>query len=466
MDSDTWPWALAAACACGSPASAPATHVVIAPLVVDAGDQARVPDDPADAYEAGVAWLAASRSGDAMRAFHRVIDAALTPNGKVRGPPIRVGDRSGEEVVREGEHVAIPTGAGVLVVSAKTGAVERLVRTPRVHEVKALGDALVSAALEDGVAIVDVDHGVVVARIADAQTVERGEKTFAAYGSRDQGAFVEVWDRAPAKRRFTASDPALTMVMNVHYTDDQAAVIAQAGGGGVLFDASTGKTILAFTMASTILAPPGISRDGRYIAYGNTNFDKMPMVGTTFLYDRTQKKVIATSHAVQMPSGFAFDGKWLAVGDLRKGCLLAVPQMMTAACSKEIRPYAGPDDDLQDARPTFVDGGRALELETSDGSAAVVKVPSMTMTWKGRARLSIAPNGAAYLVDDDNKELLSIGAGGAVMRVRALADDEGAERLRETHPNAAAAAAALEHVDATLCHAGDWVFPKSACAHR
>jgi hypothetical protein len=142
--------------------------------------------------------------------------------------------------------------------------------------------------------------------------------------------------------------------------------------------------------------------------------------------------------------------------------LVRVPQMSLVGCSAEVRPNMGPDDDLQDVRPVFVDP-HTLAIPTSDGSMLVCAVPSLATVWKGRAQLATARDGTSYLVDTDGHELLSINASG-VAHVRALTEDESFDRLRETHPGEADDTAAIVRVSNASCHVGVWLFPAAACA--
>jgi hypothetical protein len=90
----------------------------------------------------------------------------------------------------------------------------------------------------------------------------------------------------------------------------------------------------------------------------------------------------------------------------------------------------------------------------------VVKVPSMATLWKGRAQLVVT--GAAELIaDEDNHQLYSIGAGGAVSHVRELEEDETHDKLREVRNDEDRTA--LERVEKGSCHVAGWVFPAEAC---
>lgn len=104
--------------------------------------------------------------------------------------------------------------------------------------------------------------------------------------------------------------------------------------------------------------------------------------------------------------------------------------------------------------PRAIFGARAL----------VARIPTMTTTWKGRARLSVASDGTAYFVDQDNHELFTVGDKGVVRKVRAFDPlQESAESLRETHADSADNAAAEVAVANATCHIEGWVFPAMVC---
>jgi hypothetical protein len=423
-----------------------------------------VPNDPAVAYALGFTWLSAGRSNDALRAFHAVIVALLATNtdGK-RHDKLSVEQGLTSPIALGGEKVAVGSEGGVLIASAATGRFERLLQIPDVYSLESLGSGLVAALTTDGAVLLDPGSATIVERIPHAQNVTGRKTTFAVYGLGDTGVFIDLWDAPTRSRTRTLTEASLAALMMVELHDDARSIAGRDGDHGFVWDLATGAVVVKFNSHMGANAMPAFSADGRFIAYGTANLEKWPTVGTTFLHDTKQHKVVATSHASHYPSGFAFGGKWLAVGDLRKACLLTVPQMSLVACSAEVRPSAGVDDDLQDTQPTFVDAAHALVIATSDGSVLVASVPSMATVWKGRASLSAAADGTGYLVDTDNHELWSLGQSGVPVRVRTLEEDESAEHLRETHPHAAAEAEVFARVGAASCHVGRWVFPVAAC---
>jgi len=454
---------------CASPTPEP-EHVVLAPRAehyTTPAAEEPIPDDPTAAYTLGFAWIHAGRSRDALRAFHRVIEFALSANTTKPRTPVRVEPGLTSSAALEGDKIAVQSEVGVVIASASTGALERLLPIPGVYEVDAMRGGIVAAMTTEGATLVSVQSAAIVANIPHAQAVRRAASSFAVYGTDDTGAFIELWDVSTHKRMRTLRDPSLQALMAVDFADGDRSIVASEGDHGLVWDVATGAVVLAFTAGVPgVSSLPGFSSDGRFIAYGSADMSKAPVVGTTFLFDRKQRRVVATSHASRMPCGFAFGDNWLAVGDMRKACLLNVPQMTRVGCSADVRPSVGPDDDLQDAHPTFVDSSHALAIQTSDSSVLVVKVPSMTTTWKGRASLAVSQSGTAYLFDVDNHELLSIGAGGVAAHIRPLAEEESVDNLRELHPHYAEDGAAYGRVVASTCHVGAWVFPSAACAGR
>jgi len=465
----TWATATAAAAwicaACGPPAP-PALEQVTVPRVARPAAPAQdpVPTDPPAAYALGWSWWRAGRKLDAERAFHVVLDAALAePPRAPHAPRAKLEAGSASEMRREGDSVAVIARNGVVLAAAKTGALERFVPMVGVYTLSTVGGGLVGASSSAEIALVDVASGDVVQRVPrveDVRSVSAGAFTLA--GVDDSGGFVELWDRASRKRLRAFRDPGLQMILSVQLSPD-GRLLAACGGRCFVWDVDSGDALVAFDHNPTVNGPPAFSSDGRFVAYGTTNFERDPIVGTTFLYDRKARKVVARSHVSQMPTGFAFAGAWLAVGDLRRGCLLRVPSLARIACSAEVRPNAGVDDDLQETSPTFVASASALALETGDGSLLLARTPSMTTAWKGRARLTTAGD-SAYLVDVDDRTLFAVGPGGATRRVRELDEQETLDGLRETHPDRTGDADAFARVLAASCHVGDWVFPASACS--
>lgn len=451
--------------ACGSPPAPRVEHVIVPRVAQSAaplGDP--VPTNPASAYSLGWTWWRAGRKLDALRAFHVALDAALAePTRGRHAPRPKVEAGTTSDMQREGDRVVVTTRNGVLLADAKRGALERFVSIPGVYMLSPVGGGLVGASSSDELSLVDVASGDVVQRVKRVQDVRSvSDSTFTLSGIDDGGGFVELWDRASRKRLHAFHDAALQMITTVALSPD-GRLLAACGGRCTVWDVDSGAKLLGFDHNPTVNGPPAFSHDGRFIAYGTTDFDRQPVVGTTFLYDRKARKVVAQSHVSQMPTGFAFANEWLAVGDLRRGCLLRVPSLARIACSAEVRPHAGPDDNLQETSPFFVASASALALETGDGSMLLARTPSMTTAWKGRARLAIA-GGATYLVDTDDHALFTVGPGGATTRARDLDESETIESLREAHPEKSADADAFTRVTAASCHVGDWVFPAPACA--
>ena len=455
--------ALAVCVACAAQAPPGATRVTVEPparaSAAPLGDP--IPTDPPAAYAFAWEHWRTGHTDEALRAFRVVLDAALAEPQKGRHtPPPKIEPRVSAEIVLVGDRAALVTRDGALVAKA-SGALERFVPFARAYRVAKTGGGLF-AVISDAVGLVDATTGAFVARVDHAEDVRIvGERHFVVFGADDHGAFVELWDLASQKRVSVFRDPGLQAVMTVDLSPDDRALVACGGGHCATWDVASGAVLASFDENPNVNGAPAFSSDNRWIAWGTTDFSKPKLVGTTFLYDRAAHKVTAQSHASPMPTGFAFTDKWLAVGDLRRACLLRLPTLAKIACSAEVRPNAGIDDDLQDAHPTFVASVSALAIETSDGSTLVARVPAMTTTWKGRARLD-----GAYLVDGDAHVLYAIGPSGVVTRVRALAADETTEDLPETHPHKAEDAAAYERVTSAACHVGDWIFPAAACTKR
>src|SRR6185312_12409399 len=129
------------------------------------------------------------------------------------------------------------------------------------------------------------------------------------------------------------------------------------------------------------------------------------------------------------------------VGDLRMGCLLEAPSMRRVACSQEVRPHYGTDDDLQETTPTIVASGSAVALQTGDGSMLVARIPSMATLWKGRLRFE-----DGKLVDADGSGTVwTFGPDGVPVLAQPLPSD------------------GSSNVSIPACRVGTWIFPAAAC---
>jgi hypothetical protein len=433
-------------------------RVVLAPVTSDGGTAPSIPADSAAAYALGLEWWSAGRTDDAFRAFHTIIEK-LVWHGKQHIEP-----GAGGDVMRVRERVLIPTEGGVLLASATTGKIERFMPLGEYVQLTKLGSSLVGVTSGDDIALLDVDRSVVVDRIAQVSMIARGTNVFVAYGNQTDGPHVEVWSPNALTRLYSLRDvsPVESVSMVTFSAGDRYLVVLDMGHGAV-FDAATGDRVVSYEEAGGRPMSPGVSEDGRLLAYGHVDLSASQPVGNSYLYDTQARKVIAMSHAVPYPCSYSFGGKYLAVGDLRRACLLAVPSMKLVACSAEVRPKGSVDDDLQDAYGSFIQSASALVIETSDGSALVAKVPSMATIWKGRAHFD-TDGVTSYLVDVDNHDLLTIGPGGVPVRARTLAEDESPETLRETHPRNLDDDAAITRASKAVCHVGTWVFPLVACA--
>ncbi|HEY1954477.1 MAG TPA: hypothetical protein VGH28_02675 [Polyangiaceae bacterium] len=433
------------AIACAAP-PAPALHVAL-PVAPRAAtpDVLEIPREPGAAYAAGWTWWLAGKREDALRAFRYVVGTLLVngdpnPRRRTRIPLTIVMSEVGRDKDAGDRTVAI-TETGVLLGDVRKHAFDRFVELPDAYQADVAAPGLVAITTTSEIALVDMTSGAIVARLAteNGVVVARGKSRFFLYGS--AGGFTgEVWDAATRARLRTFHDSSVQTLMFAGLSEDESAVFA--GGQNVsVWDVATGDEILSYAGAPLVARGPGFSRDGRFVAYGTIDFDHTPRIGTTHLFDRRAKRVVATSHASSFPSGFAFAGKWLAVGDLRKGCLLEAPQLRRVACSAEVRPSAGIDDDLQDTMPTFVAGDSALALATSDGSLLIARVPSMMTIWKGRARFE-----GAHLVDSDGSGASwTLGKDGVPVR-----DPPATENAPEPTIRA--------------CVIGSWLFPPLACS--
>jgi hypothetical protein len=437
--------ACALACAAPPPPQPVARVEIRAPSASAATQLPEIPSDVPSAYALGWTWWRDGRKSEALRAF-RVAIAALELHGDEahhQKRPLHAERATLTFPTSDGDHVATLTEGGLLVADAKKRAFDAFVAMPNAYQVDVVGTDFVAVTRPDEVALFDVAHASIVERVAMQNAgMRRGKSKFVVQGS-DQGVRVDVWDPARREKIRTLHDPKLEYAAFVELALDDRVVVA-TGQTVDVWDVATGEKLLDFTGVPALPNVPGFSGDGKYIAYGAVDFDKSPIVGTTSLFDRKTHTVIATSHASHYPSGFAFHDKWLAVGDLRRACLLAVPRMTQLACSSEIRPSAGVDDDLQETTPTFIDSGRELVLTTGDGSTMIVRPPTMTPIWRGRAKLTIGSDGATYLVDsDENGEVYAIGADGLPTRISALP----VEPTRSIES----------------CRVGSWMFPADAC---
>ena len=380
-------------------------------------------------------------------------------------PTIEAG--AGRPAVVAGDRIAVETEGAVLVMKP-TGDLERVVAVPNPYALYALGGSLVAVASQDLLRVIDTTTGAVLDGVESSFMPATG-KTLAAILGRVQANDVElidVWDVQARKRKVRIQHTS-SSAMTLSLADGERVVVGSGSGGGSAWSTATGEHLFDFPGSSGTMASLALSTDGHYAAWGGADFDKSPPVGTTTLFDRQAKKVIATSHVSHYPTGFAFapNGKWLAAGDLRKACLLTVPRLSLVACSAEVRPHAGFDDDLQDAWSTFVAASTAVVIVTGDGSALVassthhdddLERPRRGVRRRRRLGVPRRHRQSRSLRDWTQRR---------VERTQARRISSRPRRCPETHPTEAAHAALLDRLDAVTCHVGDRVFPLAACDH-
>ena len=167
-------------------------------------------------------------------------------------------------------------------------------------------------------------------------------------------------------------------------------------------------------------------------------------------------------------TAFSRDGRWLAVGDLRRACLFALPSLRLVARTPFIRPRWPVDDDLQNLSALeFLEGDTVLFVRTSDGSAGLARIPQGTFFWKGRGELraGATPGTHAVLDQADGQIIVAIGPG---QQARAGALDAAERELGAPIKGLAADPSVADQamrkeLQTFVCQIGPWLFPLPAC---
>jgi hypothetical protein len=231
-------------------------------------------------------------------------------------------------------------------------------------------------------------------------------------------------------------------------------------------DVATGRRI-GSRAASFMPAFPAASADGKLVAIPDQKMDDKGFAGTVALLDRATGKLLGTSSACPAAYSVAFSksGAFLAIGDLRKACVVHIPSMRLAGRTAELRPGYGVDDDLQNV---FISGffasDRAFMAQTADGTTGVFRPRGGAALWSGRGRARVDKNGVARVVDRDTTHTLITFGADLKPTSRPLSEEEWSytapvPEVDETSP----ARLSKSALDTGACHVGDWIFPAGMC---
>jgi hypothetical protein len=274
----------------------------------------------------------------------------------------------------------------------------------------------------------------------------------------DDATRARVFDLATRKERWV-SEPA----SGVHPTwiGLESGFVVAPGMAGALWDASTGRLVARYGGGGAITRP-AFSADGKLVAVTTPGILKP---GLVTLLDRRGKRLASASCGFTANAGFSANGRWLVVGDLRRACLFELPKLRLLAKSRELRPFAGPDDDLQELQQIeFVAEDQWIFLRTGDGTAAVAQVGGLSIMWKGRGELEPGTiPGEHFVLDrDDTGELVHIERNRLVTRQLTEAEKQWDAPVDGMPPRRQQIVETL--LSARLCHVGERSFPIEACA--
>jgi hypothetical protein len=275
----------------------------------------------------------------------------------------------------------------------------------------------------------------------------------------DGGSVAHVFDLATRSERWAKRAPKDVKPMALGWGPGFFYV---AGMPGALFDAEDGRVVARFGGPGAI-TQPAFSADGKLVAVTSPG---VGAPGLVELLDRRGKRLASASCGFTANAGFSSNGRWLVVGDLRRACLFELPKLRLLARSAEIRPFAGPDDDLQELQQLqFIAGDRIVFLRTGDGSAALAGAGGLSIFWRGRGELVDAdePGILAVIDREDKGEVARVDPRGKVI-TRPLREDEKAWDAPVDGVATPREKVLESLLSARFCHIGDRSFPIEACA--
>jgi WD40 repeat protein len=284
-----------------------------------------------------------------------------------------------------------------------------------------------------------------------------------------EGASLHVWDtRTRTESRVVPS--AIGELTELTWIDPGKLLVASGLRGDdvahELFDLATGKCLLAY-QGWPDTGGPAASPDGKWLAYGVVKLQGSDFRGKTTLVERSSGRAVATSSACRYPTSVAFSStsRRLAVGDLRRACVLDVPSLRLVARTGQARGNAGAEDDLQATTVGFAARDSMITVRTADGSLGLYRSNGRTI-WAGRGEAHAGSSDTLHVVDEDRSRLWSISPQFTVTE-RALSEAERAGSVPVTEigqtpwSDGGAALAAL--VRSQVCHVGPWLVPRAAC---
>ncbi len=441
----------------------PAKRVV--PIEVGASAPSSLPEsDPSLPKQPAEVVLASWRARVSQGSpFPRVADrlADMLP-GAPEGKPLIFARRS-----EDGALIAFGVEVGVVILDGKTGEPRGFFAQPKTFSVEIVpGTHIVAISAESGShSLIDADTMTVLLRFATQNSIALGRQRIAYLGT----TAAHVWD-ATIRRviRSVPIDPDFPS-WEVTLSRD-GSVLTVRGDPHTSYDVDSGVSIGRF--GGVFTPGPERSGNGRWAVVSDESFDAAGnRASETWLVDLETKKTVARSHACDFPTEHAFsdDGKLVAVGDLRRACVLRVPQLTLVARTGFVRKQGFIDDDLQDISGLwFSDSGRRLAMTTSDGSFGLFRVKTGRSVFLGRGRPVFSLTSSDILLVDPNENRLITLDDGFQKAARTLSEDEsyGNAPIPEIPVGADFDndnARANEMARRQVCHVGPWLLPKSDC---
>jgi hypothetical protein len=406
----------------------------------------------AEAWEFEIAWWPDLASPILARVM-----AALAPDKGTIG----LGDAVYGKLIADGKLVALSSPAeNVLVFDAATGMITGIAR---LHEA-AHGFSIVPVKKTELFLTYELGDALVVREALTARAVIRFEHVpnGSAFAAADDGSVLVVAVRDELvvydlKTRKITRRSAVPHALGVSLGNNGKSIIAEVGEVSIVYDTQTGQE-LARQPQAWYLGQPAFAPDGKTIALVADRKDNDWNKGVR-LVDRATRNTLATSSACGgSPSSLSFsaDGKYLAVGDIRRACILDAKSLKLVAQTPEIRSGAGPGDDLQHTRVSFVH--HLLVAATDDGTVGIYTVPGMKKRFNERGFL-VQISGKPVVATED-QHIVSIAADGSLSR-RAMTPKE---RARGGGDEDGEPSDAVWHrIDPNVCRVRDWLLPRAAC---